>query len=63
MLPLVSKSPGFDPARDFTPVAGFATFVNALAVSAGTPARTLVEYTAYARSWAQIIRKTGFTPQ
>ena len=53
MLPLVSKSPGFDPARDFTPVAGFATFVNALAVSAGTPARTLVEYTAWVRSAGQ----------
>jgi len=33
ILPLVVKNPGFDPARDFAPVAGFATFVNALAVS------------------------------
>lgn len=39
ILPLVVKSPGFDPARDFVPVAGFATFVNALAVSGGTPPR------------------------
>ncbi|PTT79605.1 Twin-arginine translocation pathway signal, partial [Pelomonas sp. HMWF004] len=30
ILPLVLKNPGFDPARDFLPVAGFATFANAL---------------------------------
>ncbi len=40
ILPQVVKTPGFDPARDFVPVAGFATFVNALAVSGGTPAKT-----------------------
>ncbi|MDH4114341.1 MAG: tripartite tricarboxylate transporter substrate-binding protein, partial [Burkholderiaceae bacterium] len=39
ILPLVMKNPGFDPVRDFTPVAGFATFVNALAVAPGTPAK------------------------
>src|SRR5262245_25289970 len=32
ILPLVTKNPGFDPAVDFIPVAGFATFANALAV-------------------------------
>ena len=37
ILPLVMKNPGFDPAKDFVAVAGFATFVNALAVSGGTP--------------------------
>src|SRR5512133_2817821 len=26
ILPLVVKNPGFDPAQDFVPVAGFATF-------------------------------------
>jgi len=31
ILPLVTKNPGFDPAVDFVPVAGFATFANALA--------------------------------
>jgi tripartite-type tricarboxylate transporter receptor subunit TctC len=50
ILPLVTKNPGFDPARDFTAVAGFATFVNALAVSGGTPARSLPEYVAWVRS-------------
>ena len=53
VLPLVSKTPGFDPARDFTPVAGFASFVNALAVSPATPARTLGEYTAWVRNSGQ----------
>jgi len=50
ILPLVTKSPGFDPARDFVAVAGFATFVNALALSGGTPARTMQEYVAWVRS-------------
>ena len=49
ILPLVVKNPGFDPARDFVPVAGFATFVNALAVSAGTPAKTFKEYLAWVK--------------
>ena len=53
VLPLVSRTPGFDPARDFTPVAGFANFVNALAVSPGTPAKTLAEYTAWVRAAGQ----------
>ena len=34
ILPLVVRNAGFDPARDFVAVAGFATFVNALAVPA-----------------------------
>jgi tripartite-type tricarboxylate transporter receptor subunit TctC len=50
ILPLVSKNPGFDPARDFVPVAGFATFVNAIALSAGTPAKSLDEYVAWVKS-------------
>ena len=44
ILPLVTKGAGFDPAQDFAPVAGFATFVNAFAVSGGTPAKTFAEY-------------------
>jgi tripartite-type tricarboxylate transporter receptor subunit TctC len=50
ILPMLVKNPGFDPARDFVPVAGFATFVNAFAVSAGTPARTLAEYVSWVRT-------------
>ncbi|MBL8315665.1 MAG: Bug family tripartite tricarboxylate transporter substrate binding protein [Rubrivivax sp.] len=47
ILPLVVKNPGFDTARDFTPVAGFASFPNALAVSGGTPAKSVAEYVAW----------------
>ncbi|MCC9597307.1 Twin-arginine translocation pathway signal [Rubrivivax sp. JA1055] len=49
ILPLVLRQPGFDPARDFVPVAGFASFANAFAVSARTPARSLREYVAWVR--------------
>ena len=50
ILPLVVKSPGFDTARDFTPVAGFASFPNAFAVSGGTPAKSMVDYVAWVKS-------------
>ncbi|MFT3956865.1 MAG: Bug family tripartite tricarboxylate transporter substrate binding protein [Piscinibacter sp.] len=50
ILPLVVKNPGYDPAKDFVPVAGFATFVNALAVSGGTPAKTVDEYVAWVKT-------------
>lgn len=49
ILPLVTKTPGFDPAQDFTPVAGIATFVNALAVPAGTPAQSVADYVAWVK--------------
>ncbi|MBS3997628.1 MAG: Bug family tripartite tricarboxylate transporter substrate binding protein [Hydrogenophaga sp.] len=49
ILPMVTKNPGFDPARDFVPVAGFATFVNAFALSSGTPATTLKGYVDWVR--------------
>ena len=50
ILPLVVKNPGFEPARDFVAVGGFATFVNALAVSGGTPAKSMAEYVAWVRT-------------
>lgn len=53
VLPLVSKNPGYDAQKDFVPVAGFASFVNAFAVSAGTPAKTLGEYTAWVKDKGQ----------
>jgi tripartite-type tricarboxylate transporter receptor subunit TctC len=49
IIPHTVKTPGFDPAKDFVPVAGFATFVNGLAVSGGTPAKTYAEYLAWLR--------------
>ena len=50
ILPLVVKNPGYEPAKDFAPVAGFATFVNAYAVSGGTPAKTFTEYLAWVKT-------------
>ena len=50
ILPLVMKNPGFDPAKDFVAVAGFATFVNALALSPSTPARNFNDYVAWVKS-------------
>lgn len=50
ILPLTIKNPGFDPATDFVPVAGFASFANALAMSGGTPARSLPEYAKWVKA-------------
>jgi len=52
ILPLVVKNPGFDSVQDFVPVAGFATFVNAFAVSGGTPANSFNAYVAWVKSQA-----------
>lgn len=49
ILPLVMKNPGYDAQKDFVPVAGFATFVNAFAVSGGTPAKSVDEYVAWVK--------------
>jgi len=49
ILPLVVKNPGFDPATDFVPVAGFATFVNGLALAGGTPAKSMNDYVTWVR--------------
>ncbi|MCM2347057.1 MAG: Bug family tripartite tricarboxylate transporter substrate binding protein [Acidovorax soli] len=50
ILPLVVKTPGYQPDHDFVPVAGFATFVNAFAVSGGTPAKNFDEYVQWVRT-------------
>ena len=50
ILPQVVKTPGFDPHVDFVPAVGFATFVNAFAVSGGTPAKSFNDYVAWVRS-------------
>jgi tripartite-type tricarboxylate transporter receptor subunit TctC len=49
ILPLVMANPGYDPATDFVPVAGIATFVNAFAVSGANPARSFNDYVAGVR--------------
>ena len=50
ILPQVVKNPGFNPATDFVPVAGCATFANVLAVSGGTPAKSIDEYITWAKT-------------
>jgi tripartite-type tricarboxylate transporter receptor subunit TctC len=50
ILPQVVKNPGYDSAKDFVPVAGFATFVNALALSGGTPAKGVSDYVAWVKA-------------
>ncbi|HRN75946.1 Bug family tripartite tricarboxylate transporter substrate binding protein [Ottowia sp.] len=50
ILPQVVAKPGYAPQEDFMPLGGFATFVNGLAVSPGTPARTVPEYVAWVKS-------------
>lgn len=50
ILPLVVRNPGFDPEHDFVAVTGFATFVNGLALSSETPAKSMREYVAWVRT-------------
>jgi len=50
ILPQVIKNPGFDPVHDFVPVGGFATFVNAFAVSGGNPAKSFNDYVAWVKA-------------
>jgi tripartite-type tricarboxylate transporter receptor subunit TctC len=50
IVPLVMRNPGFDPARDFVPVAGFASFVNALAVSGTLPGKGFADWLAWVRA-------------
>ncbi|MGS5087812.1 Bug family tripartite tricarboxylate transporter substrate binding protein [Hydrogenophaga sp. A37] len=49
ILPMVTKNPGYESAKDFVPVAGFATFVNAVAVSGGTPVQGYKAYIDWVR--------------
>jgi tripartite-type tricarboxylate transporter receptor subunit TctC len=48
--PLVFRKLGYDPAKDFAPVAQVATFRYALAVGPNHPARTGPEFVAWARA-------------
>ena len=49
ILPQVVRHAGFDPAQDFEPVGGFASFVNTFAVSGMHPAKTFEEYLQWVR--------------
>lgn len=50
ILPQVIRRPGFDPAQDFEPMGGFASFVNVFAVSGLHPAQTFAEYLDWVRN-------------
>jgi len=47
--PLVFRNPGYDPAKDFAPIAQVAKYEFAFAVAADHPARTIDEFVAWAR--------------
>jgi tripartite-type tricarboxylate transporter receptor subunit TctC len=50
ILPLVRKEPGYDPIKDFAPVAQITRFGYAFAVAADHPARTVPEFIAWAKA-------------
>ena len=50
IVPLTFKAPGYDPLKDFTPLAGVASYFNALAVSGSLNARTLPEFGAWLKA-------------
>ena len=50
VVPLTLKSPGYDVAKDFVPVAQVARYLGALAVASGTGVRTLAEYVAWLKA-------------
>ncbi|WP_028601978.1 Bug family tripartite tricarboxylate transporter substrate binding protein [Ottowia thiooxydans] len=50
ILPQVVKKAGYLPQTDFVNVGGFATFVNGLAVSPGTPAKSVAEYVEWVKN-------------
>ena len=53
ILPQVVRHAGFDPAKDFEPVGGFASFVNTFAVPVQHPAQSFVEYLEWVRNEKQ----------
>lgn len=50
ILPQVVAKPGYAPQEDFVALGGFATFVNGIAVSPNTPARTVPEYVEWVKA-------------
>ena len=44
ILPLISNTAGFNPSKDFVPVAGFASFANGIALSGDAPQATLESF-------------------
>ena len=50
IIPLTFKSPGYDPLRDFTALAGVASYYNVMALSSTIPAKTPAEFGAWLKS-------------
>ena len=50
IIPLTFKAPGYDPVKDFTPLAGVAGYFNALAVSSTLNVKTLAEFGAWLKA-------------
>ena len=49
-IPLTFKEPGYDPLKDFTPVAGVAQYYNAMAASSKTDIRNLKDLAAWMKA-------------
>ena len=49
LAPLLWERPGYEPARDFAPVAHVAGFAIAIAVGSNVPARSITEFAAWAK--------------
>lgn len=50
VVPLTFKAPGYDPLKDFTPLAGVASYFNALAVSSAINVKTMKEFGAWMKA-------------
>lgn len=50
IIPLTFKSPGYDPLRDFTALAGVASYYNVMALSSTIPAKTTAEFGAWLKA-------------
>lgn len=50
IIPLTLKSPGYDPLRDFTALAGVASYYNVMALSSTIPAKTPAEFGAWLKA-------------
>ncbi len=50
VVPLTFKAPGYDPLKDFTPLAGVASYFNALAVSSTLNVKTMPEFGAWLKA-------------
>lgn len=50
IVPLTFKAPGYDPLTDFTPIAGVASYYNAMAVSSALNVNSMAEFGAWLKA-------------